>query len=58
MARNLRLVLPAHSNRNDGTAFDVWGINTDEEYGEEVQGQQEIAERLGPQRLTRPALVG
>ncbi len=36
-------------NMQEGTSFDVWSINTEEEYAEEGAPQREIEERLVPQ---------
>jgi hypothetical protein len=44
-------------NATERAMLDVWNVNTDEEYGEEGQGQREIEERLVPRRIA-PVLVG
>ena len=38
-------------NATEQAMLDVWNINTDEEYGEEGQGQRQVEERLVPRRI-------
>lgn len=38
-------------NASEGTAFDVWSVNTEAEYAEEGDARPEIEQRLVPKRL-------
>ncbi|PON13509.1 FAD-dependent oxidoreductase [Candidatus Entotheonella serta] len=42
-------------NMREHTEFDVWSINTDEEYAEEGTAHQDVERRLVPQRLSPKA---
>jgi protoporphyrinogen oxidase len=46
-------------NMSEGTVFDTWAINTDNEYAEEGAPRREIEERLVPSRIpSEPAIAG
>jgi protoporphyrinogen oxidase len=45
--------LLAVRNAQEGTAFDVWSVNTDQEYAEEGRGDLKLEGRLVPRQVPR-----
>lgn len=54
---SMMMAILAVRNMSQGNLFDVWAINTDEEYAEEGSGQKDIEQRLVPRPLDTAAKV-
>lgn len=52
---SMMMAILAVRNMSQGNLFDVWAINTDEEYAEEGAGQNEVEQRLVPRPLSKAA---